>query len=188
MLRLGSVLLALTCFMAVVSPAVAQPRNPRYDFYDSGYREGYRNGERDARRGDRFDFEGARVFRRGHPEFRRGYAAGYRAAYNDFRRLVRQTRPGAFGSQRGARGGYQDPAFARGYADGYERGLDDGRDRDRYDPVRHGDYRDGDEGYDRGYGSRDAYKNNYRDGFRQGYEQGYRDGNRSGGRGRIRPF
>ena len=71
--------------------------------------------------------------------------------------------------------GYQDPAFSRGYSDGWEKGRDDGHDRDRYDPVRHGDYKDGDNGYDRSYGSKDAYKNNYRSGFRQGYEAGYRD-------------
>ncbi len=43
------------------------------------------------------------------------------------------------------------------------------------DPVRHGDYKDGDNGYQRSYGSKDAYKNNYRSGFRQGYEDGYRN-------------
>ena len=74
------------------------------------------------------------------------------------------------------RGTYQEPAFARGYADGYMRGLDDSRDRDRYDAVGHRDYRRGDEGYYRDYGSRDAYRNNYRAGFRQGYDEGYRSG------------
>jgi hypothetical protein len=69
----------------------------------------------------------------------------------------------------------QEPATARGYADGYRRGLEDGRDRDRYDPVGHGDYRSGDPGYSRSYGSRDSYRVNYRAGFRQGYEDGYRD-------------
>ena len=71
--------------------------------------------------------------------------------------------------------GYQEPAFARGYGDGYARGAADGRGHDRYDPVRHKDYRDGDTGYSADYGSRDAYRTNYRAGFRQGYEQGYRD-------------
>jgi hypothetical protein len=70
--------------------------------------------------------------------------------------------------------GYQEPAYARGYNDGYARGAEDGRGRERYDPVRHKDYRDADEGYVRSYGSRDAYRNNYRTGFRQGYEDGYR--------------
>jgi flagellar biosynthesis/type III secretory pathway protein FliH len=74
--------------------------------------------------------------------------------------------------------GYQDPAFARGYSDGWDQGAKDMRGRDRYDPARHGDYRDGDEGYNKSYGSKDSYKNNYRAGFRQGYEEGYRNGTR----------
>lgn len=78
--------------------------------------------------------------------------------------------------------GYQDPAFARGYAEGHKRGLADGRRASRYDPVRHRDYRDADDGYYRRYGSRQAYENNYRAGFRQGYERGYREGGRSGRR------
>jgi len=73
------------------------------------------------------------------------------------------------------RGLSQEPATARGYSDGYRRGLNDGRDRDRYDPVGNGDYRSGDPGYSRSYGSRDSYRVNYRAGFRQGYEDGYRE-------------
>jgi len=72
-------------------------------------------------------------------------------------------------------GGYQEPAFARGYSDGYQDGLNDARDRNRYDPVGEKDYRSADKGYYGGYGSKDAYKNNYRSGFRQGYEDGYRE-------------
>ena len=85
-------------------------------------------------------------------------------------------RPAPFAPRRTQDRRYQEPAFARGYADGYRRGGDDSRDRNRYDAVGHGDYRRGDEGYYRDYGSRDAYKNNYRAGFRQGYEEGYRAG------------
>ena len=73
---------------------------------------------------------------------------------------------------------HQEPAYARGYADGHARGLNDGRNNDRYDPVGSREYRNGDEGYHAGYGSRDAYRTNYRAGFRQGYEDGYRDGTR----------
>lgn len=70
---------------------------------------------------------------------------------------------------------YEEPAFARGYAEGYREGLQDGRGRERYDPVESRDYRRGDHGYVRSYGSRDAYRTNYRAGFRLGYEEGYRD-------------
>jgi flagellar biosynthesis/type III secretory pathway protein FliH len=86
-----------------------------------------------------------------------------------------QIAPGITGV-RPPRGGLQEPALARGYADGYEQGLSDGREGNRYDPVKHREYRSGDLGYERSYGTRDAYKNNYRAGFRQGYEEGYRDG------------
>lgn len=73
---------------------------------------------------------------------------------------------------------YEEPAFARGYAEGYQRGLEDGRRKERYDPVGSRDYREGDRGYSASYGSRDGYKTNYRAGFRQGYEDGYRAGPR----------
>ncbi len=74
--------------------------------------------------------------------------------------------------------GYQDPAFGRGYSDGYSKGAADGRQRVRYDPVSHKDYRDADQGYFGAYGARDAYRSNYRAGFRQGYDEGYRDSTR----------
>jgi flagellar biosynthesis/type III secretory pathway protein FliH len=182
--------------------SVAQPRATQdlRTAQDNGFREGLRQGETDARDRRAAKFERDEIYRaadRGYErrfgdpeayrlEFRRGFAAGYRQGYD-----------GVVGLQQG-RGnagrevwrdddryrrwtrGYQEPATARGYSDGYEQGRDDGRDRDRYDPVRHKDYRSGDNGYFRDYGSKDAYKNNYRTGFRQGYEDGYRDGN--GGR------
>jgi len=95
---------------------------------------------------------------------------------------VEPARPGRSGIRplrpQDRRGAYQEPAFARGYDDGYMRGVDDSRDRDRYDPVGHRDYRSGEQGYSRDYGSRDAYRNNYRAGFRQGYDEGYREGAR----------
>ena len=153
--------------------------------YDRGYRDGYRDGEQDARTGRRADIARDPRFRRGSDDFQTGYLEGYRESYDRFLASVRSgpRRGGPLGYRRTpGRGSYQDPAFARGYSDGFERGLDDGRDNDRYDPVRHRDYRNGDEGYFGGYGSRDAYKNNYRAGFRQGYEEGYRDGGRRGGR------
>jgi len=73
----------------------------------------------------------------------------------------------------------QDPATSKGYDAGHERGLTDGREGQRYDPVRHRDYRDADRGYESAYGSRDGYQTNFRSGFRQGYEDGYREGTRA---------
>ncbi len=179
------VLVALLAGFVLVTPAApsaAQGRGVYGDRdnnqYDRGYRDGRQDGERDARSGRNFDFDNDRQLSRRDGSFQRGYADGYRAAFEQFRGLSRSRRGVGPYTTRG-RGGYQDPAFARGYSKGFDKGLDDGRDRDRYDPVRHGDYRDADDGYRRDYGSRQAYENNYRAGFRQGYEAGYRDGTRS---------
>jgi hypothetical protein len=74
---------------------------------------------------------------------------------------------------------FQDPASTRGYENGYDLGLLDARKGERYDPVRHRDYRDANRGYASSQGSRDGYKTNFRTGFRQGYEDGYREGTRT---------
>lgn len=183
---------ALTCVL-LAAPAAAQTNNAAFE---RGYREGIERGADAARDGRRFEPERESVYRaadRGYnsrygsrdryrDEFRRGFTAGYRAGYYNVRdnrvgrddRIYQGRRDGVFNRAPGRARGYQEPAFARGYSDGWNKGLDDGRDRDRYDPVRHGDYKDADNGYERSYGSKDAYKNNYRSGFRQGYEDGYR--------------
>jgi hypothetical protein len=69
----------------------------------------------------------------------------------------------------------EEPAFARGYADGFAHAQEDRRERRRYDPVGHRDYREADQGFSRSYGTLEAYRNNYRAGFRAGYDAGYRD-------------
>lgn len=74
--------------------------------------------------------------------------------------------------------GHRDLAYRHGLDDGYRRGLDDARDRDRYNARRHREYRRGDDGYRRQYGSLRAYKRDYRAGFTTGYDRGYRDGRR----------
>ena len=162
--------------------------------YDRGYREGVQQGERDNRQGRDPQVERNSVYRDGdrgyqdrygsrdvyRDDFRRGFFAGYRDGYgrSGINVYAQGQRDGDYRRDPRVLRGYQDPAFARGYSDGWEHGAKDQRDRDRYDPVGHGDYRDGDEGYSKSYGSRDAYKNNYRTGFRQGYDEGYRNGAR----------
>lgn len=90
------------------------------------------------------------------------------------------------------RGGYRrdDYAFSNGYREGYEKGIDDARDRDRYDPRRHRKYRNGDSGYRRDYyGRRDEYRDSYRRGFANGYDAGYRSWQRGyDGPGRPGPY
>jgi flagellar biosynthesis/type III secretory pathway protein FliH len=193
-----SLLVAALACLALASQASAQVWGNAA--YDRGYREGVQQGERDARDNHTYSIEGSRIYRDGdrgyerrdgsrdsyRNEFRRGFSVGYREGFDRFRGGVRDDRWGRdvrWGQGQGPgprdRRGYQEPAFARGYSDGWQQGLEDGRDRDRYDAVRHGDYKDADNGYERGYGSKDAYKNNYRSGFRQGYEEGYRSGTRT---------
>jgi hypothetical protein len=167
--------------------------------FDRGYQEGLREGENDARRNRSFDLRRHGTYRDGdrgynsrygdrgryRDEFRRGFENGYRDGFDRLRgnsrwnerRNSRWNDRGAYGGQRA--GGYSEPAYARGYAEGFDKGREDADDRDRYDPVRHREYRDGDRGYNNNYGSRDLYRQNYREGFREGYEDGYRGGNRA---------
>jgi hypothetical protein len=180
---------AIACAL-LATPAVAQNNAA----FERGYREGIQQGADDARDGRRFEPQRDRIYRDGdrgynsrygnrdwyRNEFRRGYTSGYRNGFYNVRdrrddRVYQGRRDGIYDRGPGRTRGYQEPAFARGYSDGWEKGLDDSRDRDRYDPVRHGDYKDADNGYERNYGSKDAYRNNYRTGFRQGYEDGYRN-------------
>jgi hypothetical protein len=87
-------------------------------------------------------------------------------------RAIPRTQPG--NGRYGDWGGrFYDVAFDTGYRDGVEKGREDVRDRDVYDPARHGRYRSADHGYNRNYGSKDEYKGRYRQGFIEGYEAGY---------------
>ena len=72
-------------------------------------------------------------------------------------------------------GGYdvQRTAHDNGYRDGLSVGQRDARGGERYDVNRNRDYRDGDNGYDRRYGSRGDYRRYYRQGFEQGYREAY---------------
>jgi hypothetical protein len=85
----------------------------------------------------------------------------------------------AYGRDRGRYDGayYRDMerrAYDNGFRDGVRAGEHDGRDRRRFEPTRHGDWRDGDDGFRREYGDRGVYRRNFRAGFEAGYAQGYR--------------
>ena len=71
--------------------------------------------------------------------------------------------------------GRQSAGFDQGYRDGVAKAQEDMRDGDRYDPARHGWYRDGNRGYDSRYGTREDYRADYRSGFVDGYDNTFRD-------------
>ena len=150
-------------------------QNSNNNDYERGYRDGLRRGEQEAERGRPF---GSRALIE-RTNYNAGFAEGYRDGYNRQAALDRRGRDVRLQQQRATSRGYREPAFAAGFDNGYERGVSDGRDGDRYDPVRHRDYRDAERGYRDAYGSRDAYRTNFRSGFRQGYEEGYRAGTRN---------
>jgi hypothetical protein len=83
------------------------------------------------------------------------------------------------------RGGYGYPdrgyyaqierrAYDNGYREGLKDGQHDGRDRRRYEPTRHGEWRDADDGYRREYGEKDYYRRSFRTGYEAGYSEGFR--------------
>src|SRR5689334_19702825 len=65
-----------------------------------------------------------------------------------------------------------------GYNEGYVRGVREGekdaRQGDRFEFNDEGDYRNGERGYRREFGSREYYRNDFRRGFEVGYSNGYR--------------
>jgi hypothetical protein len=152
-----------------------------YRSADAGYRNEYGDRER-WRTNFRLGFENG--YRDGYTRYRPNYGNGgvngpYGSQNGDWRPGAGGPPPWSNGRGRG-RGGNQtsDYAYQTGFTDGYEAGLDDGRDRRRFDPVGESRYRSGDHGYRGDYGTRDAYKFRYREAFRTGYEDGFGDGQR----------
>jgi len=191
--HLARLAVAVAACAALATPAGAAPQWPRTDrdtgrewqdrrggeAFNRGVREGVREGEEDARRGRASDVRRSDAWRdadRGYDrndgprgqyrqEFRRGFEQGYREGYERARNT---------GFRRNGGGRFNNPAEARGYSDGFEKGNEDRRDRDRFDPTRHKDYRKADKGYEDRYGSKERYRDEYREGFRRGYEDGFR--------------
>jgi hypothetical protein len=194
----GATLAAVAVLALAAAPAEAQWRGGwgNGGGYDAGYRDGARAGGDDARDGRAFEYQRHRDYRsadRGYrsrdgrrdayaDQYRSGFVAGYRDAFyaGNGRGAGVGRRPPMprYGTVPGARrGGYpgvsDDIGFSNGFEEGYKRGADDGRDRDRFDPRRHGRYRDADQGYRREYGPKGVYEVSYRRGFERGYEEGY---------------
>jgi hypothetical protein len=76
-------------------------------------------------------------------------------------------------------GRYSREGFDQGYRDGIAKAQEDNRDGDRYDPARHGWYKDADRGYNSRYGNKDDYRAAYRAGFIDGYDSTYRGDRRN---------
>ena len=152
----------------------ARERNARVIYgSDRGRRD--RDDDRWERDDDRSGREGGRAVPR-----RDRYPGGY----PDAGRYPDRRYPDRYPDRRGGYG-YQSVPFENGRQDGLVKGREDARDRDRYDPARHGWYRSADRGYNSRYGSREDYRSGYREGFLAGYEEAYRRdnaGTRSGDR------
>lgn len=111
---------------------------------------------------------------------------GARVIYGEDRWRNSRSRRGPYDGDRGGYSyRYRAPALENGYRDGLDKGREDARDRDRYNPERHGRYRSADRGYERGYGDKDDYRRIYRQGFQQGYRDGYQNARRNRG---FRPW
>jgi hypothetical protein len=78
-------------------------------------------------------------------------------------------------------------AYDIGYRRGYQNGAADARSRRPAEFRRDREYRDGDWGYDRRFGSRDAYRRMFQNGFEAGYREGYSGRAFSGSRRPLPP-
>jgi hypothetical protein len=163
--------------------------------YRAGYEQGYHDGMVRGEHGYREDAGYAKWM--GHKgEYKKGYREGFQAAYydNGHGRFARRDprsagrNPGGYlsnGYWGGSdyrdygRGRYDhDLAYERGMDRGYLKGLEKGREDFRkhrdYDPARHKQYRNADDGYKSSYGDRRHYEADYRRAFEDGYRQAYR--------------
>jgi flagellar biosynthesis/type III secretory pathway protein FliH len=68
---------------------------------------------------------------------------------------------------------FERRAYENGYRDGLRAGERDGRSGRPFSVSRHDDWRDADDGYYRGYASRDEYRRAFRSGFEAGYRESY---------------
>lgn len=82
------------------------------------------------------------------------------------------------------RGGYNDGRYVRdiervaydnGFREGLRQGERDGRSNRRFEPQRHNEWRDANNGFRREYGDHTFYRRSFRNGFEAGYSQAYRN-------------
>jgi len=80
----------------------------------------------------------------------------------------------------------QRHAFDEGHRKGFDRGRDDTQHRRRPSYEQYKEYREGDGGYGRDDGDRDAYREAFRQGFRAGYMEAFNQRRDSDDRDRRR--
>ena len=176
--------------------------------YDQGYRQGIEEGEKDARRGDRFDYQDEREFQRAdrgyhrsfgdrdryRQIFRDGYSAGYSQAFNRFSRYGRTDgyRPGPGGgpyAQQGpfpSRGGAGAGVYRNGgyYGPAFDNAARDGYEKGQEDAQKQRSFdvlrHSWYRSGDRHYENRYGSREQYKDVYRQGFTQGYEQGFREG--------
>lgn len=64
-------------------------------------------------------------------------------------------------------------AHDNGFREGREDGNKDARKGRTFDPSRHGNFRDADDGYHRDFGDKDFYRQQFREGYRAGYTDSF---------------
>jgi hypothetical protein len=69
---------------------------------------------------------------------------------------------------------FERRAYDNGFREGLRQGERDGRDNRRFDPQRHREWRNADDGFRREYGDHNLYRRSFRSGFEAGYSQSYR--------------
>ena len=89
--------------------------------------------------------------------------------------VVALATPACAAQMYGSGGGYGRDIERRAYDNGFREGIEEGRNDARhgrnFDPDRHSEYRDADQGYHRGEGDLNFYRRSYRQGFQAGYRE-----------------
>jgi hypothetical protein len=163
-------ILSLAFGFLILSGVTANAQYRNNDDYDRSDRRERREERRERR-------EERRERRQERREDRNGGYNGNNGNYGN--------NGGYYGNNGSYNNGYGNNLYRvaqqNGYRDGLSKGQQEAREGDRYNPQSSSSYKNGLNGYDRNYGSRDAYKQAYRQAFLQGFERGYNQYRNNGG-------
>lgn len=107
--------------------------------YRRGYWQGLETGRSDRHTGRKYQPAQYKAYKQGNEEFRRGWGVGYNEGFQ-----------GNMPSAHGYFGADQD--YQRGYREGLETGRNDRRTGRKYQPAQYKAYKQGDEGFRKGWG------------------------------------